>query len=97
MILSELASLGGIIIKSLNSYLNHKRNAAMSNAVKQLYQNDKIFHDRMLIMQNRTALLAKTQLQQVSNMRENIHRFDKKLNQSNWPFYVFMEETERTY
>ena len=80
MILSGLASMGGVIIKGLNSYLNHKRNAAMSNAIKQLYQNNKIFHDRMLIMQNRTALLAKTQLQQVSNIRENIHRFDKKLN-----------------
>ena len=58
MILSRLTSLGGVIIKGLNSYLNHKRNAAMSNAVKQLYENDKIFHDWMLVMQNRTALLA---------------------------------------
>ena len=48
-------------------------------------------------MQNRTALLAKTQLQQFSNIRENIHRFDKKLNQTNWQFYMFMEEIERTY
>ena len=95
--LSGLAGLGCVIIKGLNSYLNHKKNAAMSNTVKELYQNDKIFHDRILIMQNRTALLAKTQLQQVSNIRENIHRFDKKLNQTNWQFYVFMEETERTY
>ena len=69
----------------------------MSNAVKQLYENDKIFHDRMLVMQNKTALLAKTQLQQVNNMRENIHKFDKKLNQTNWQFYVFMEETETTF
>ena len=69
----------------------------MSNAVKQLYENDKIFHDRMLVMQNRTALLAKAQLQQVYNIRENIHRFDKKLNQTNWKFYVFMEETERSF
>ena len=97
MMLSGIASLGGVIIKGLNSYLNHKRNAAMSNAVKQLYENDKIFHDRMLVMQNKTALLAKTQLQQVNNIRENIHKFDKKLNQTNWQFYVFMEETETTF
>ena len=63
----------------------------MSNAVKQLYENDKIFHDRMLVMQNKTALLAKTQLQQVNNIRENIHKFDKKLNQTNCQFYMFME------
>ena len=69
----------------------------MSNAVKQLYENDKIFHDRMLGMQNKTVLLAKTQLQQVNNIRENIHKFDKKLNQTNWQFYVFMEETETTF
>ena len=37
MILSGLASFGGVIIKGLNSYLNHKRNAAMSNVVKQFY------------------------------------------------------------
>ena len=49
----------------------------MSNAVKQLYENDQIFHDQMLVMQNRTALLAKTQLQQVNAIRENIHKFDK--------------------
>ena len=96
MILSGLALLGGVIIKGLNSYLNHKRNTAMSNAVKQLYQNNKIFHDGMLIMQNRIALLAKAQLQQVYNIRENIHRFDKNLNQTNLQFYVFMEEAEKT-
>ena len=96
MILLGLASLGCVIIKGLNSYLNHKGNATMSNAVKQIYEN-KIFHDRMLFMQNRTALLAKTQLQQVNNIRENIHRFDKNLNETNWQFYVFMEEMERTY
>ena len=82
-----MASLGGVIIKGLNSYLNHKRNAAMSNVVKQLYENYKIFHDIMLVMQNRTALLAKTQLQQVSSIRENIHRFYQKLNKTNWQFY----------
>ena len=97
MILSGIASLGGVIIKGLNSYLNHKRNAAISNDVKQLYENDKIFHDRMLVMQNKTALLAKTQLQQVNNKRENIDKFNKKLNQNNWQFYVFMEETETTF
>ena len=48
-------------------------------------------------MQNRTALLAKTQLQQVNSIRERIHRFDQKLNKTNWQFYVFMEETERTF
>ena len=78
MILSGIASLGGVIIKGLNSYLKHKRNAAMSNAVKQLYENDKIFHDKILVTQNKTALLANTQLQQVNNIRENMHKFDKK-------------------
>ena len=96
LIWSGLALLGGVIIKGLNSYLNHKRNVAMSNAVKQLYENNKIFHDRMLVMQNRTALLAKTQLQQVNSIRVNIHRFDKKLK-TKWQFYVFMEETENFY
>ena len=48
-------------------------------------------------MQNRTALLSKTQLQQVNSIRERIHRFDQKLNKTNWQFYVFMEETERTF
>ena len=51
----------------------------------------------MLVMQNRTALLAKTQLQQVNAIRENIHRFDKRLNKTNWQFYLFMEETEATF
>ena len=61
LVLSGLASLEGVIIKGLNLYLNHKRNAAMSNTIKQLYENDRIFHDQMLIMQNRRALLAKMQ------------------------------------
>ena len=84
------------MIKGLNAYLNHKRNAAMSNTVKQLYENDQIFHDRMLIMQNRTALLTKTQLQQVNSIRESINKFDQTLNKTSWQFYIFMEETKRT-
>ena len=45
VLLSRIASLGGVIIKGLNSYLNHKRNAVMSYAVKQLYTNDKLFSE----------------------------------------------------
>ena len=45
VLLSGIASLEGVIIKCLNSYLNHKRNTAMSDAVKQLYTNDKLFHE----------------------------------------------------
>ena len=50
VLLSQIASLGGPIIKGLNSYPNHKRNAAMSDAVKQLYTSDKLFHEWMLVM-----------------------------------------------
>ena len=32
-------------MKGLNYYINHKRNAAMLDAVKQLYTNDKLFHE----------------------------------------------------
>ena len=45
VLLSGIASLGGVIIKGLNSYFNYKRNAAMSDAVKWLYTNDKLFHE----------------------------------------------------
>ena len=53
-------------------------------------------------MQNKTALLAKTQLQQVNNIRENIHKFDRKINQTNCQFYMYLwsklrELFDRTY
>ena len=48
-------------------------------------------------MQNRTALLAKAQLQQINSIRESMHKFNQKLNKTNWQFYVFMKETERTF
>ena len=53
LIISWVASVGVVVIKGFNSYLNHKRNSAMSNAVKWLYENDKLFHDRMLVMQKK--------------------------------------------
>ena len=68
VLLSGMASLGRVIIKGLNSYLNHKRNTTMLDAVKQLYTNDKLFHERMPVMQNTTTLLAKTTFQQVNNL-----------------------------
>ena len=46
---------------------------------------------------NKTALLTKTTLQQVNNLRENIHTFDQCLNWTNRRFYVFMEETEHEF
>ena len=45
VLLSGIASLAGVIIKGLNSYLNHKRNIVISDAVKKLYMNDKLFHE----------------------------------------------------
>ena len=51
--------LGGLTIKSVNSWLGYKRIGTMTCAMKALYKNRKLFHNRLKVLENTSVVLSK--------------------------------------
>ena len=54
-----MAAIGGIMIKGLNTLVHAKRASSFNNAIKLVNENVKITHDRLITLENRTAMMAK--------------------------------------
>ena len=60
LIFSGVSAIGGLIMKSVNTWSNYKKSKAMTKAVEQLYEAQEIDHKRLTHLEGQTSLLAKT-------------------------------------
>ena len=90
-------TIGGLVIKGVNSYINYKRNKAMSNAVEQLYKNDKMFHNRIMSIEERQVVMAKTTNKRFELMKNKIERQDRKIDRGMVRLEQFMNATEAKF
>ena len=58
-IIQGIAAIGGMIIKGVNALVDAKRASSFNNAIKLLNENVQITHDRLITLENRTAIMAK--------------------------------------
>ena len=47
LIFSGVSALGGLIVKGINTWSNHKKTKAMQKAIEQLYDAQRIDHARL--------------------------------------------------
>ena len=48
-----------MMIKGINALVNAKRASSFNNAIKLINENIQITHDRLITLENRTAMMAK--------------------------------------
>ena len=60
LIFSGVSTIGGLIMKSVNTWRNYKKSKAMMKAVEKLYEAQEIDHCRLTRLERQTSLLAKT-------------------------------------
>ena len=58
-IIQGVAAIGGMMIKGINALVNAKRASSFNNAIKLVNENVQITHDRLITLENRTAMMAK--------------------------------------
>ena len=58
-IIQGVAAIGGMMIKGINTLVDAKRASSFNNAIKLVNENVQITHDRLITLENRTAMMAK--------------------------------------
>ena len=80
-IIQGVAAIGRMMIKGINTLVDAKRASLFNNAIKLINKNVQITHDRLITLENRTAMIAKAIVpvlkdlkQQINNTNDRLHR-----------------------
>ena len=78
-IIQGIAAIGGMMIKGVNAPVDAKRVSSFNNAIKLGNENVQITHDRLITLENRTAMMAKAIIPVLKDFKEKINSTNKRL------------------
>ena len=76
VIAKGVAAIGGMMIKGVNVLVDAKRASSFNNAIKLVNENVQITHDRLLTLENITAMMAKAIIPVLKDFKEKINRHE---------------------
>ena len=79
-IIQGVAAIGGMMIKGINALVNAKRASSFNNAIKLINENVQITHDRLITLENRTAMMAKAIIPVLKDFKQQISYTNDRLN-----------------
>ena len=79
-IIQGVAAIGGMMIKGINALVNAKRASSFNNAIKLTNENVQITHDRLITLENRTAMMAKAIIPVLKDFNQQINNTNDTLN-----------------
>ena len=78
-IIQGIAAIGGMMIKGINALVDAKRASSFNNAIKLVYENVQITHDRLITLENRTAMMAKAIVPVLKDFKQQINNTNDRL------------------
>ena len=78
-IIQGVAAIGRMMIKGINTLVDAKRASSFNNAVKLVNENVQITHDRLITLENRTAMMAKAIIPVLKDFKEQINNTNDRL------------------
>ena len=78
-IIQGIAAIGGMMIKDVNALVDAKRASSFNNAIKLVNKNVQITYDRLITLENRTAMMAKAIILVLKDFKEKINSTNKRL------------------
>ena len=78
-IIQGVAAIGGMMIKGINALVDAKRASSFNNAIKLVNENVQITHDRLITLENRTAMMAKATIPVLKDFKEQINNTNNRL------------------
>ena len=71
-IIQGVAAIGRMMIKGINTLVDAKRASSFNNAIKLVNENVQITHDRLITLENRTAMMAKAIIPVLKDLKHRL-------------------------
>ena len=78
-IIQGIVAIGGIMIKGVNTLVDAKRASSFNNTIKLVNENVQITHDRLITLENRTAMMAKAIVPVLKDFKAQINNTNERL------------------
>ena len=78
-IIQGVAAIGRMMIKGINALVNAKRASSFNNAINLINENVQITHDRLITLENRTAMMAKAIIPVLKDFKQHINNTNDRL------------------
>ena len=78
-IIQGVAAIGGMMIKGINTLVDAKRASSFKNAIKLVNENVQITHDRLITLENRTAMMVKAIIPVLKDFKHQINNTNDRL------------------
>ena len=93
-----------MMIKGINALVNAKRASSFNNAIKLINENVQITHDRLITLENRTAMMAKAIIpvlkgfkQQINNTNDRLYRQYRMMMRAHDRYNSLFRQTHKTF
>ena len=103
-IIQGIAAIGGMMIKGINALVDAKRASSFNNAIKLVNENVQITHDRLITLENRTAMMAKAIIpvlkdfkQQINNTNDRLMRQYQMMTRAHERYNRLFRQTHKTF
>ena len=103
-IVQGVAAIGGMMIKGINALVDAKRASSFNNAIKLVKENVQITHDRLITLENRTAMMAKAIIpilkdfkQQINNTNDGLNRQYQMMTRAHDRYDRLFRQTHKTF
>ena len=83
-IIQGVVAIGGTMIKGINALVDAKRASSFNNAIKLVNENVQITHDRLITLENRTAMMAKAIIPVLKDFKAQINNTNDRLIAQYW-------------
>ena len=78
-IIQGVAAIGRMMIKGINALVDAKRASSFNNAIKLINENVQITHDRLITLENQTAMMAKAIIPVLKDFKQQINNTNDRL------------------
>ena len=103
-IIQGVVAIGGMMIKGINALVDARRASSFNNAIKLVNENVQITHDRLITLENRTAMMAKAIIpvlkdfkQQINNTNDRLTRQYRMMNRAHERYNRLFRQTHKTF
>ena len=103
-IIQGVAAIGGMMIKGINTLVDAKRASSFNNAIKLINENVQITHNRLITLENRTAMMAKAIIpvlkdfkQQINNTNDRLYRQYRMMMRAHDRYNRLFRQTHKTF
>ena len=103
-IIQGVAAIGRMMIKGINALVDAKRASSFNNAIKLMNVNVQITHDRLITLENQTAMMAKAIIpvlkdfkQQINNTNDRLYRQYQMMMRAHDRYNRLFRQTHKTF